>query len=490
MKPESHSCILLRRTHGSVQQYVDDRNEVTVSYGGVTEVKDEPKHKGCHGATAVISEDMRVKGQSTPEYWARYMSGYKPETPKVPWVYQKFVNQLKASGMNVIREGERSHLMALTQPALDELVGDREIKNAETVDWKTMEPIKGGLFDPEVTGGHGGPSGGGNRWSFIRLPMAFPNPVMEEPIRHLLGLTKQGMADIMSGKEKLNGQTGAKAIGEALAAINVPRALEKARQDIASGKKTLRDKAVRKLGYLKSAEKLGMHPKDWMLDKVPVLPPAFRPVSVMGAKKLPLVSDPNYLYKDVLQLTQAYKELATELDPEHLGEEQMQIYNAFKAVTGLGDPVGVKNQERGVTGILKSVFGSSPKYGVMNRKLLSGTVDMVGRGVIIPDPDLTLDEAGIPEEAAWDVFAPPVVRRMVRDGIPRQRAIQFVKDKSDVARGYLQKEMDAGVVVLSRAPTLHRYGTMAFKPRLVKGAAIKLNPLVNKGYGADFDGFQ
>ena len=41
-----------------------------------------------HGASAVITEDMRVKGQSSPEYWARYMSGYKPETPKVPFVPQ------------------------------------------------------------------------------------------------------------------------------------------------------------------------------------------------------------------------------------------------------------------------------------------------------------------------------------------------------------------------------------------------------------------
>jgi len=375
-------------------------------------------------------------------------------------------------------------------PLLDDLVGDREVQNGETVDWRTMEPIKGGLFDPTVTGGHGDPSGGGNRWSYIKLPMAFPNPVMEEPIRHLLGLTKQGMTDIISGKEQLDGKTGTQAIGEALAAINLPRALEKARQDVASGKKTLRDKAIRKLGYLKSAEKLGMHPKDWMLDKVPVLPPAFRPVSVMGAKKLPLVDDANYLYKDVLQLTNSYKDLAADLDPEHLGQEQAAIYNAFKAVTGLGDPVGAKNQERGVTGILKKVFGSSPKYGVMNRKLLSGTVDMVGRGVIIPDPDLTLDEAGIPEEAAWEVFAPPVVRRMVRAGIPRQRAIQAIKDKSAEARGYLQKEMDEGVVILSRAPTLHRYGAMAFRPKLVMGPAIKMNPLVNKGPNADFDGDQ
>lgn len=54
--------------------------------------------------------------------------------------------------------------ITLTQPALDDLVGDREVTNGETVDWRTMEPIKGGLASPETTGGHGGPSEGGNGW--------------------------------------------------------------------------------------------------------------------------------------------------------------------------------------------------------------------------------------------------------------------------------------------------------------------------------------
>lgn len=441
-----------------------------------------------HGAVSVISEDMRVKSQASPEYWARYMSGYKPETPKVPWVYEKFVNQLKASGLHVVREGERSHLMALTKPVLDELVGDRELKNADTVDWRTMKPVAGGLFDETLTGGHGGPSGGGNRWSYIKLNKPLPNPVMEEPIRHLLGLTKQQLSDVLAGRQPLHNKTGPEAISSALDAISVPRELERARQDIASGKRTAKDKAIRRLGYLKSAEKLNMHPRDWMLDKVPVLPPAFRPISVMGPKKLPLISDPNYLYQELFELNKLHKELSGQIPDSELADEQLAVYNAFKAVTGLGDPVGVKNQERGVTGILKTVFGSSPKYGVMNRKLLSGTVDMVGRGVIIPDPDLTLDEAGVPEEAAWDVFAPSVVRRMVRAGVPRMRAVNEVKEKTPFAKDYLTKEVDNGVIVLSRAPTLHRYGTMAFRPKLVQGSAIKLNPLVNKGFGADFDG--
>ena len=45
-------------------------------------------------------------------------------------------------------------------------------------------------------------------------------------------------------------------------------------------------------------------------------------------------------------------------------------------------------------------------------------------------------------------------------------------------------------VLLNRAPTLHRMGIQAFEPTLVEGNAIKLHPLVCKGFNADFDGDQ
>jgi DNA-directed RNA polymerase beta' subunit len=45
-------------------------------------------------------------------------------------------------------------------------------------------------------------------------------------------------------------------------------------------------------------------------------------------------------------------------------------------------------------------------------------------------------------------------------------------------------------VLLNRAPTLHRMGIQAFEPVLVRGNALRLHPLVCKGFNADFDGDQ
>jgi DNA-directed RNA polymerase subunit beta' len=43
-------------------------------------------------------------------------------------------------------------------------------------------------------------------------------------------------------------------------------------------------------------------------------------------------------------------------------------------------------------------------------------------------------------------------------------------------------------VFIDRAPVLHRFGIMAFWPRLVKGDTLQVSPLIVGGFGADFDG--
>ncbi len=435
-----------------------------------------------HGATENVRDISLVRGQANPAYWTQTMSGFKPPTPEVPKAHRKFVDQLRGAGINVVRDGNRVHIMAMTNKDLDNYVGDREIKNAETVDWKDMlKPVKGGLFDETLTGGPGG-----NRWSYIALPKPLPSPVMEEPIRRLLNLTEPKFKDILSGKETLGGKTGPEAIGHALDTLDVGKELARCREDIKSGKKTARDQAIRKLKYLKSAERLGQHPRDWMLSKIPVLPPAIRGIATMGPKKLPLVDDANHLYKEAFEASQVWKDMDSQIGDS--GEEQLAAYNAFKAVTGLGDPIQPKNQERQVKGILKHVFGSSPKTGAVQYRLLGRSVDLVGRSVIAPDPDLDMDSVGIPEARAWAVYRPFVIRNLVRRGMPRLQAARAVEARSQDARQMLLAEMEKRPVIINRAPTLHRYGMMAAWPKLVKGDVLKLPPLVVKGFNADFDG--
>lgn len=435
-----------------------------------------------HGAGKVVRDAKMVRGQANPEYWSQFMAGYDPPLPKIPHVYEKFVNQLKASGINTVRTGTRTHIMAMTNKDIRELTGDRELQNADTVDWKgNLKPKPGGLFDEKLTGGHSG-----NRWAKITLHEPMPNPVMEEPIRRVLGLTEKKFLAVLAGREKLGEQTGPKAIQAALSKININHAIEQAREDIKSGRRVQRDAAIRRLGFLKSAERTGVHPKDWMMDTVPVLPPMFRPVSTMGPKKLPLVDDPNYLYKELFDANSVLKESSGVL--ADYGDERLGVYNSLKGVVGLGAPQHPKNVERRVKGFLEKIFGSSPKFGTVQRKLLSSTVDLVGRAVITPNPDLDMDEVALPEEKAWEIYKPFVVRGLVRRGMPRMQALNAIEEKNKAAFDELNTQMNRRPIIINRAPVLHRYGVMAFYPRLTKNKVMEVSPVITKGFGADFDG--
>lgn len=436
-----------------------------------------------HGATETLHDVGTVRGQRNEDYWLQFMSGVNPRNPKVPMVYTKFVNQLQAAGVNVKREGTQTHIMALTDADVNKLAGSRDLQNADGVNWdKGLKPISGGLFDSAMTGGHNG-----SRWSAIKFAEPMPNPVMEEPIRRLLGMTQKQFQGVIGGTEQISGfGSGPRAIQKALTAIDVDKEISKTRTVIRMGRQAERDQAVRKLGYLKSARKLGIAPKDWMLKRAPVLPPAFRPVNMMG-NNMPLINDANFLYKELFEANSNLADMKG-LVGDDLGEERLATYNAFKAVTGLGDPIGQKSRDNGVRGILKDVFGTSPKFGTVQRKLISTTVDNVGRAVITPNPSLDMDSVGLPEDKAFDVYQKFIVRQLKRQGMPIRHAMQHIRDRSDLARKTLLSEMEHRPVIINRAPVMHKFGIMAFKPQLTKGDTLQVSPLIVGGFNADFDG--
>lgn len=447
-----------------------------------------------HGATHNLTDIKYVKGQENLDYWRQYLAGYNPPTPKIPYVYDKFVNYLKGSGINVIRNGPRVNLMALTASDVVQMTGNNELtgitdprtglKTLPTVAWEDgLKALPGGLFDPRVTGGHAG-----NTWSYIKIDEKLPNPVMETPLRLMLNLTEKDFRDIMSRKKTIGTGTGPEAIYKAAKALNIDNEIDRAEEDISSGKKTYRDAAVKRIGYLKSAKRLDQHPADWFMDRVPVIPPFFRPVSMMGNSGVPLVADANELYKALFDTNQVYMQSKQMFGAENSGELGMTLYDNFKAITGLADPTKKELQQKEIGGFLKHVFGKGPKYSMIQTKLLGTPVDLAGRGVISVNPDYDMDTIGIPESIAWESYRPLVIRKLRQSGRSGIQAIHEYENRTNTARSYLQEVMESRPVLLNRAPTLHKYGFMAMKPKLIKGDTIKINPFICRGMNADFDG--
>ncbi|WP_353131271.1 hypothetical protein [Parapedobacter pyrenivorans] len=245
------------------------------------------------------------------------------------------------------------------------------------------------------------------------------------------------------------------------------------RDTIKNGKGAACDQAVRALGYLKAAESTGVHPKEWMLDRIPVLPPKFRPVSEMKDSNVPLVDDANYLYKVLIDSNNGLKQLrpiTRSPQPEEYG-----LYSAYKQVAGLAEPTHPKLVQRQVHGLLKHVFGvGSSKFSMVQRNLLGATVDSVGRGVIAPNPDLDMDSIGIPEDMAWDAYRQHIVHRLSKRGVPWAHAAKAVEERKPLAREVLIEEMERRPVLMTRDPMLHKWSIQAFKPKLVSGDSVQV----------------
>src|SRR5262249_6148878 len=69
-------------------------------------------------------------------------------------------------------------------------------------------------------------------------------------------------------------------------------------------------------------------------------------------------------------------------------------------------------------------------------------------------------------------------------------AKKMLERKDDQVWDILEEVTKTHPVLLNRAPTLHRMGIQAFEPVLIEGNAIRIHPLVCKGFNADFDGDQ
>ena len=132
------------------------------------------------------------------------------------------------------------------------------------------------------------------------------------------------------------------------------------------------------------------------------------------------------------------------------------------------------------------------KKGRFRQNLLGKRVDYSGRSVIVVGPTLKLYECGLPKEIATELFQALLIRKLLE----RSHADTIIGAKKIIAQDHpiiwpiLNEVIETYPILLNRAPTLHRLGVQAFLPKLVRGKAILLHPLVCPAFNADFDGDQ
>jgi DNA-directed RNA polymerase beta subunit len=439
----------------------------------------------AHNARKTMRDSIARKGERNDELWKRLRVGQPLPPPKVPYIHGKFMDTLKAAGVNVVKEGNKFQAMPMTDEAVKELSRGK-IKNDSFLRAQDYKPEPGGLFDESLTGGVLG-----KNWTHVDLADPLPNPVMEDSIRILLGLTAEKLKRIVIGKETLDGKTGGKALYAALKKIDVDDEIRKNKALAAGSRKVARDKAIKKLRVLYGIKKTGISPEKWIVSKVPVIPPVHRPISpaVSGPD---VIADANYLYKNLVMSNNDIKDVKTlglgEDDPD-LQAAKEHHYGSLKKLYGLSEPELAKG-DKPVKGFISQIVGTAPKYGMFQNKLLKKRQDLTGRAVITPDPNLGLDEAGMPEDMAWKLFGPFVMKNLVALGYRPLDAEKMIEDRDPKAKQVLLREMKARPVLVNRNPSLHKFNIMALYPKLTQDKVLTLPPLIEGGFNADHDGDQ
>jgi DNA-directed RNA polymerase beta subunit len=458
----------------------------TPSRGG----KEGSKHIGqmeleaflAHGAFENLKDMKLIRGQKNDDFWRQLKLGKTPTVPGTPFVYGKFKSLLQAGGINLREENDSDHIFGMTNQQVKDLTGNRRIQNNKTFSAFSLKPIEGGLFDPQATGS----LDDGNRTAYIPVPEPLLNPVMEGPIRSLLGLTQKKLDAIISGDTGYNGKVGGEALKEMLADISLPKVVAQAKTEIKEGARSKRDAAIKRYRYAQAMLDNDTKPVDFMMDRILVLPPKYRPISKQG--EMTMVNDMNHMYKALMDTVEDYAD-SKDLPEEMKSPIRKNMYDAYKAVIGLADPTQQKLQQKNIGGVFKQLFGTgSAKQSFVQRRLIGADVDMSGLGVVVPNPALKLNEAGLPLEKAWDLYEPFIVRNLVMKGVPAMEAAKAVEKRTKPALSSLQEVVKQRPVIVNRAPTLHKYSMMAFWPVLTKGNTLQVSPTIVKPLGMDFDG--
>lgn len=132
-----------------------------------------------------------------------------------------------------------------------------------------------------------------------------------------------------------------------------------------------------------------------------------------------------------------------------------------------------------------AVSGNSSFF---QKKIMKRQQDMSGRGTIAPDGSLGMDQVGIPEEMLWGMFGKFIIARLVRRGFGAVQAKEMYEARHPAARDAMLAEAKERPVMVNRAPTLHRYGIVGAYAVPVPGKTITVNPFIEKGMNADYDG--
>ena len=228
----------------------------------------------------------------------------------------------------------------------------------------------------------------------------------------LLSETEYREARETYGNDAFLAKMGAEGVREALARVDLLKQIDALQIAMTETKsKQIRKKVAKRIKLFQGLHSSKSRPEWMILAVLPVLPPDLRPLVPLEGGRF-ATSDLNDLYRRVINRNNRLKNLLSLKTPEVIiRNEKRMLQEAVDALYDNG------RHGRAVTGAgnraLKSLSDMlKGKGGRFRQNLLGKRVDYSGRSVIVIGPELKLNQCGLPKKMALVLFEPFIIRRL------------------------------------------------------------------------------
>ncbi len=255
---------------------------------------------------------------------------------------------------------------------------------------------------------------------------------------------------------------------------------------------------------------------EWMVLQVLPVPPVYVRPSITLESGIRSEDDLTHKLVDIIRINQRLKENmeagAPTLIIQDLSELLQYHVTTYFNNEASGIPPARHRSGRALKTISQRLKGKEGRF----RSNLSGKrVDFSARTVISPDPNLDINEVGVPLDVAMRLSMPEKVtewnldemRQLVINGPEKYPGalyivrpdgkrvrLEFVVDREKVAEALepgftIERHLKQGnIAIFNRQPSLHRMSIMAHYVRVLPFKTFRLHLCVCPPYNADFDG--
>ncbi len=241
----------------------------------------------------------------------------------------------------------------------------------------------------------------------------------ETPLKEYQLLTEAEYNEAVAkyGPEAFEAGMGAEVIRTCLRRVDLDELMANLEVEIENTRsKQNRKKITKRMKIVEGFRASGARPEWMILEVLPVIPPELRPLVPLEGGRF-ATSDLNDLYRRVINRNNRLRNLLSLKTPDVIiRNEKRMLQEAVDAVFDNG------RHGRAVAGAggrpLKSLSDMlKGKTGRFRQNLLGKRVDYSGRSVIVVGPHLKLHQCGLPKKMALTLFEPFIIRRLKEKGL-------------------------------------------------------------------------